>query len=125
MRKKRGKASKKSAVSLYMTLFLDGSFQAALSKARTAVRQQYGAIREALEQEEQSALNCVSKEESRVLGGLEEKLSHLQNSLQSVQKGLHTLEGLADTKGDKHVQDQAFILVRWITRGFQVALSFG
>ncbi|XP_074532838.1 tripartite motif-containing protein 14 [Halichoeres trimaculatus] len=81
-----------------------------LSEARVAVKQQYGAIREALEQEEQSALNCVSKEESRVLGGLEEKLGSLRSSLQSVQQGLHSLEGLADTRGDKHVQDQAFIM---------------
>ena len=73
--------------------------------------QQYRAIREALEQEEQSALQCVTKEETRVLGGLEEKLCLLRRSLQSVQNGLHSLEGLADAKGDRHVQDQAFIMV--------------
>ncbi|XP_041795256.1 tripartite motif-containing protein 14 [Chelmon rostratus] len=81
-----------------------------LSEARSAVQQQYGAIREALEQEEQSALECVTKEESKVLGGLEEKLGHLRSSLQSIQQGLHTLEGLADAKGDKCIQDQAFIM---------------
>ncbi|XP_041652420.1 tripartite motif-containing protein 14 [Cheilinus undulatus] len=86
------------------------TFRVLLSDARAGVQQHYGAIREALEQEEETALNCVSQEESRVLGGLEEKLGHLQSSLQSIQKGLHTLEGLADTKGDKRVQDQAFIM---------------
>uniref|UniRef100_UPI0037E708B9 tripartite motif-containing protein 14 n=1 Tax=Semicossyphus pulcher TaxID=241346 RepID=UPI0037E708B9 len=85
------------------------TFRVVLSDARARVQQQYGAIKEALEQEEQSALNCVSKEESRVLGGLEEKLGHLRSSLQSIQQGLHTLEGLADAKGDKRIQDQAFI----------------
>lgn len=87
------------------------SVQAVLSEAQAGVQRQYGAIREALEQEEQSALQCVRKEETRVLGGLEEQLSHLQSSLQSIQQGLHTLEGLADTKGDKRIQDQAFIMV--------------
>nr|XP_043893016.1 E3 ubiquitin/ISG15 ligase TRIM25 [Solea senegalensis] len=82
----------------------------ALSEAREGVQQQYGAIREVLEQEEQSALQCVMKEESRVVGGLEEKLGQLQSSLLSIQQGLHTLEGLADSKGDKRIQDQAFIM---------------
>ena len=82
-----------------------------LSEARKGVQLQYGAIREVLEQEEQSALQCVTKEESRVLGGLEEKLSHLSSSLLSIQQGLHTLEELADAKGDKRVQEQAFIMV--------------
>ncbi|XP_059191752.1 E3 ubiquitin/ISG15 ligase TRIM25 [Centropristis striata] len=86
------------------------TFKVVLSEARAGVQQQYGAIREALEQEEQSALQCVTKEEKRVLGGLEEKLSHLQSSLQSIQTGLHTLEGLADAKGDKLIQDQVFIM---------------
>ncbi|KAM7003433.1 tripartite motif-containing protein 14 [Tautogolabrus adspersus] len=86
------------------------TFRVVLSEAQAGVQQQYGAIREALDQEEQSALNCVSKEESRVLGGLEKKLSHLQSSLQSIQQGLHTLEGLADAKGDERIQDQAFIM---------------
>ncbi|XP_023271045.1 E3 ubiquitin/ISG15 ligase TRIM25-like isoform X2 [Seriola lalandi dorsalis] len=81
-----------------------------LSEAREGVQQQYRAIREALEQEEQTALECVIKEESRVLGGLEEKLSHLRSSLLSIQQGLHTLEGLADAKGDKRIQEQAFIM---------------
>lgn len=89
------------------------SVQVVLSEARSAVQQQYGAIREALEQEEQSALECVTKEESKVLGGLEEKLGHLRSSLQSIQQGLHTLEGLADAKGEKCIQDQAFIMVCW------------
>lgn len=86
--------------------------QVVLREARQGVQQQYGTIREALEQEEQSALQCLLKEESRVLGGLEEKLGHLQSSLQSIQQSLHTLEGLADARGDKRIQDQAFIMVR-------------
>uniref|UniRef100_A0A3Q1CMQ8 Uncharacterized protein n=1 Tax=Amphiprion ocellaris TaxID=80972 RepID=A0A3Q1CMQ8_AMPOC len=86
------------------------TFRVVLSDARKGVKQQYGAIREALEQEEQSALQCVTKEESKVLGGLEEKLGHLRSSLQSIQQGLHTLEGLADAKGDTRIQDQAFIM---------------
>nr|XP_057931603.1 E3 ubiquitin/ISG15 ligase TRIM25 [Doryrhamphus excisus] len=85
--------------------------KALLSDSRAGVRQQYSAIIEALQQEEQSALRCVEKEESRVVGGLEEKLGHLQNSLKSIQQGLHTLEALADDgKGEKLIKDQAFIL---------------
>uniref|UniRef100_A0A8C6WVY3 Si:dkey-29p10.4 n=1 Tax=Neogobius melanostomus TaxID=47308 RepID=A0A8C6WVY3_9GOBI len=76
----------------------------------SVLKQQYGAIREALEQEEQMAQQCVAQEEKSVLGGLETKLGHLQSSLQSIQKGLHTLEALADAKGDKRIQDQAFIM---------------
>uniref|UniRef100_A0A8C6P610 Si:dkey-29p10.4 n=1 Tax=Nothobranchius furzeri TaxID=105023 RepID=A0A8C6P610_NOTFU len=79
-------------------------------RVRVAVKQQYGAIREALEQEEQSALQCVTKEENRVLGGLEKKLGVLQRSLESIQSGLHTLENLADARGDTRIQDQAFIM---------------
>ncbi|XP_019935050.2 tripartite motif-containing protein 14 isoform X1 [Paralichthys olivaceus] len=86
------------------------TFRVVLSEAREGVQQQYGAIREALEQEEQSALQCVMKEESRVLGGLEEKLSHLRSCLLSIQQGLHTLEELADAKVDKRIQEQAFIM---------------
>ncbi|XP_031717981.1 E3 ubiquitin/ISG15 ligase TRIM25 [Anarrhichthys ocellatus] len=86
------------------------TFGVVLSEARAGVQQQYRAIREALEQEEQSALQCVTKEEGRVLGGLEEELGHLRSSLQSMQQGLHTLEGLADAKGDKRIQDQLFIM---------------
>ncbi|XP_038124895.1 E3 ubiquitin/ISG15 ligase TRIM25 isoform X1 [Cyprinodon tularosa] len=86
------------------------TFRVVLSEALDGVKRQYGAIREALDQEEQSALQCVMKEESRVLGGLEQKLSLLQSSLQSIQNGLHTLEGLADARADTRVQDQAFIL---------------
>ncbi|XP_070763945.1 tripartite motif-containing protein 14 [Enoplosus armatus] len=86
------------------------TFRVVLSEARAGVQQQYGAIREALEQEEQSALQHVTKEENRVLGGLEEKLGRLRSSLQSIQQGLFTLEGLADAKGDKRIQEQAFIM---------------
>lgn len=94
-----------------MALIYTVSVQVVLSEARAGVQQQYAVIREALDQEEQTALHCVAKEESRVLGGLEEKLGHLRSSLQSIQHGLHILEGLADAKGDKRIQDQAFIMV--------------
>ena len=86
--------------------------QAVLRGARAAVQQQYGTMREALEQEEQQALLCVSQEESRAVGGLEGQLTLLRDSLTSVQRGLHSLEGLADATGVARVQEQAFILVR-------------
>ncbi|XP_077453169.1 tripartite motif-containing protein 14 [Stigmatopora argus] len=81
-----------------------------LNGARESVRQQYVTIREAFQQEEQSALRCVEEEESRVVGSLEQKLGHLNKSLVSVQNGLHTLETLVDAKGDNHIRDQAFIV---------------
>ncbi|KAF1386880.1 hypothetical protein PFLUV_G00099450 [Perca fluviatilis] len=99
------------------------SFRVVLSEARAGVQQQYGAIREALEQEEQSALQCVTKEENRVLGGLDEKLGHLRSSLQSIQQGLHSLEGLADAKGDKRIMDQVFIME--YSKVAQLASSMG
>ncbi|XP_061630826.1 E3 ubiquitin/ISG15 ligase TRIM25 [Phyllopteryx taeniolatus] len=86
------------------------AFREVLSKARSGVCQQYAAIREALQQEEQSALRCVEQEESKVVGSLEEKLSYLHNSLQSIQEGLHTLETLVDAKGENLIRDQAFIM---------------
>lgn len=95
-----------------MTL-LSFCLQAVLTTALDGVKQQYGAIREALDQEEQSALCCVKKEENRVLGGLEKKLCLLQSSLRSIQNGLHNLEGLADARADTRAQDQAFIMVSW------------
>lgn len=91
-----------------------------LSEAQARVQQQYVVIREALDNEEQTALQCVTKEESRVLGGLEEKLSHLRSSLQSIQQGLNTLEELADAKGDKCIQEQVFIMVRLMLRDILV-----
>lgn len=87
------------------------SVQVVLDKAQRSMQQQYAAIREALDEEEQTVLHCVKKEESRVLGGLEEKLGHLRSFLQSVQQSLHVLEGLADARGDKHIGNQAFIAV--------------
>lgn len=96
------------------------SVQVVLREARAAAQQQYLVLREALDQEEQTALQCVAKEENRVLGGLDEKLSHLRTSLQSVQQGLHILEGLADAKGDTRIQDQAFIVVGVILQDSRV-----
>ena len=55
---------------------------------------------------------CVcAQEESRAVGGLEEQLTQLQETLSSLQRGLHTLEGLADTRGAARVQEQSFIMV--------------
>ncbi|KAK0154481.1 Tripartite motif-containing protein 16 [Merluccius polli] len=85
-------------------------FQGMLEEARAKVQQQYEAMREALEQEERSALQCVVQEETKAIGGLESHLGRLQGSLMCVQKGLHTLEGLADAKGEQRVQEQAFIM---------------
>lgn len=98
--------------SVDLTFGRSASVQLALGEARTVVQQQYTAIREALDEEEQTALLCVKKEESRVLGGLEETLGGLKGSLRSIQQGLHVLESLADAKGDKHMGEQAFITVR-------------
>lgn len=87
------------------------SVQVLLDEAERSVQQQYAAIREALDEEEQTALLCVKKEESRVLVGLEDKLGQLKSFLLSVQQSLHVLEGLADAKGDNHIGNQAFIAV--------------
>ncbi|XP_034032158.1 E3 ubiquitin/ISG15 ligase TRIM25 [Thalassophryne amazonica] len=84
--------------------------QVVLNDSRARVLQQYGAIKEALEQEEQSAVRCVTEEEKRVLGRLGDKLEHLQKALSSIQHGLHNLEELADAKGDKQIRDQAFLI---------------
>ncbi|XP_057692550.1 tripartite motif-containing protein 14 [Corythoichthys intestinalis] len=81
-----------------------------LSEVRASVSQQYATIREAFQQEEQSALRCVEEEESRVVGSLEQKLGHLHYSLRSIQNGLHTLETLVDAKGENVIRDQAFIM---------------
>uniref|UniRef100_A0A4W5P4F5 Si:dkey-29p10.4 n=1 Tax=Hucho hucho TaxID=62062 RepID=A0A4W5P4F5_9TELE len=85
-------------------------FQVLLGDARAGVQQQYEAMREALQQEEATALLCVTREESRAVGGLEEQLTQLQEILSSLQRGLHTLEGLADTRGAARVQEQSFIM---------------
>lgn len=84
-------------------------FQVVLRQARAGVQQQYGTMREALEQEEQQALSCVSQEESRAVGSLEDQLALLQDNLAGVQKGLHTLGGLAHATGATRLQEQAFI----------------
>ncbi|XP_077372015.1 tripartite motif-containing protein 14 [Festucalex cinctus] len=81
-----------------------------LNVTRAGIRQQYAAIAEVLQQEEQSVLKCVEEEESRVVGGLQEKLSLLRDSLRSIQGGLHTLETLVDAKGQNLIRDQAFIM---------------
>lgn len=86
------------------------AFQVALDDAHTGVQLQYRAMHEALEQEEQTALLCVAQEQSRKVGRLEVQISGLLESLSSVQRGLNTLEGLADAKGPAQVQEQAFIM---------------
>ncbi|XP_030641538.1 E3 ubiquitin/ISG15 ligase TRIM25 [Chanos chanos] len=86
------------------------SAQGVVEEARAGVQQHYQTMREALEQEEQQALLCVTQEERRVLGSVEEQLSLLQEKLKSVQSSFNVLQGLADAKGPSQLQDQAFIL---------------
>ncbi|KAJ8002595.1 hypothetical protein DPEC_G00160530 [Dallia pectoralis] len=86
------------------------SFQVLLGEAHEGVEQQYKVMIESLKQEEATALRCISQEESRAVGGLEEHLTQLQESLASLQHGLHALEGLADSQGTTRVQEQAFIM---------------
>ncbi|XP_061772657.1 tripartite motif-containing protein 14-like [Nerophis ophidion] len=84
--------------------------QALLSDSRAGVEEQYATILGALRQEEQAALQVVEEEESRVVEVLGKKLDNLQNSLQSIQQGLETLEALANSKGGhKLLKDQAFL----------------
>ncbi|CAB1313343.1 unnamed protein product [Coregonus sp. 'balchen'] len=85
-------------------------YQVLLGKARAGVQQQYGTMREALEQEEAMVLLCVTQDESRTVGGLESQLSQIKENLSSLQQGLHALEGLADAMGAARVQEQAFIM---------------
>ncbi|KAI4892801.1 hypothetical protein NFI96_002487 [Prochilodus magdalenae] len=77
---------------------------------RAAVIQQYQALREALEMEEQQALHCVSQEESRVLGSIEEQLGTLNHGLNTIQSTFNSLQRLADAHGAARAQDQAFIM---------------
>uniref|UniRef100_A0A8B9HYR2 Si:dkey-29p10.4 n=1 Tax=Astyanax mexicanus TaxID=7994 RepID=A0A8B9HYR2_ASTMX len=79
---------------------------------RAAVVQQYQAMREALELEEQQALLCVAQEESRVLGSIDEQLSTLNDGLRTIQTTFNSLQRLADAEGASRAQDQAFIMVR-------------
>lgn len=80
--------------------------------------QQYQAMREALELEEQQALRCVAQEESRVLGSIEEKLSSLNYGLRTIQSTFHSMQSLADEQGALRAQDQAFIMVRLAAGAF-------
>lgn len=73
--------------------------------------QQYQAMREALQQEEEQALRCVAQEESRVLGSITKQLETLQDALTSSQSILNTLQGMSDVQGVSQYQDQAFIMV--------------
>lgn len=82
-----------------------------LDDARANVRNQYQAMREALELEEQQALLCVAKEEARSLGGVEDQLGLLQSTLTTLQHSMGSLTNLADATGAHRAQDQAFIMV--------------
>lgn len=81
-----------------------------------AVAQQYQAMREALDIEEQQALHCVSQEEDRVLTSIQAQLDMLSPALTSIQHTFHPLSNLADAQGASRVQDQAFIMVRLPTQ---------
>uniref|UniRef100_A0A671SE77 E3 ubiquitin/ISG15 ligase TRIM25-like n=1 Tax=Sinocyclocheilus anshuiensis TaxID=1608454 RepID=A0A671SE77_9TELE len=84
--------------------------QAGLEDVRAAVLQQYHAMREALEQEEEQALLCVTQEEDRVLGSIEKQLDTLQGALISSQSIVNTLQGMTSAEGASQYQDQAFIM---------------
>nr|XP_055030733.1 E3 ubiquitin/ISG15 ligase TRIM25 [Misgurnus anguillicaudatus] len=84
--------------------------QTGLEEVRAVVLQQYGAIQEALKHEEEQALLCVSKEESRVLGNIERQLDSLQSALTSSQSILKTLHAMSGEQGMSQYQDQAFIM---------------
>lgn len=74
--------------------------------------QQYQAMREALQQEEEQALRCMDQEENRVLGSFKNQLETLQNALMSSGEIINTLQGLSDAQGMSQHQDQAFIMAR-------------
>ncbi|XP_700212.1 tripartite motif-containing protein 14 isoform X1 [Danio rerio] len=84
--------------------------QSELEEVRAAVLQQYHAMQEALEQEQEQALLCVSQEENRVLGSIEKQLHTLQGALMSSQSILNTLQGMTNNEGASQYQDQAFIM---------------
>lgn len=84
--------------------------QSGLEDVRAAVLQQYHAMQEALEQEQEQALLCVSQEENRVLGSIEKQLHTLQGALMSSQSILNTLQGMTNNEGASQYQDQAFIM---------------
>ncbi|XP_072551020.1 tripartite motif-containing protein 14 isoform X2 [Salminus brasiliensis] len=86
------------------------SVQEVVEGTRAAVVQQYQAMREALELEEQQALRCVAQEESRVLGSIKEQLGLLNHGLRTIQNTFHSLQRLADAEGVSRAHDQAFIM---------------
>ncbi|XP_027021062.1 tripartite motif-containing protein 14 isoform X1 [Tachysurus fulvidraco] len=86
------------------------SVQKSLVGVCAAVAQQYQAMREALDIEEQQALHCVSQEEDRVLKSIQAQLDMLSPALTSLQQTFHPLSNLADSQGASRVQDQAFIM---------------
>ncbi|KAL1256703.1 hypothetical protein QQF64_012248 [Cirrhinus molitorella] len=87
-----------------------GDVQAGLEDVRAGVLQQYQAMREALEQEQEQALLCVTQEEDRVLGSIEKQLETLQGALISSQSILNSLQGMTNAEGASQYQDQAFIM---------------
>ncbi|KAI7802733.1 E3 ubiquitin/ISG15 ligase TRIM25 [Triplophysa rosa] len=86
------------------------SVKTGLEEVRAAVLQQYQAMREALQQEEEQALHCMAQEENRVLGSIQNQLETLQNALMSSGSILNTLQALSDARGMSQYQDQAFIM---------------
>ncbi|KAI5100747.1 E3 ubiquitin/ISG15 ligase TRIM25 [Silurus meridionalis] len=86
------------------------SVKESLEGVRTAVVQQYQAMREALKIEEQQALHCVSQEENRVLRSIQAQLDMLTPALTTIQHTFHPLTNLADSQGASRLHDQAFIM---------------
>uniref|UniRef100_A0A3B1KL34 Si:dkey-29p10.4 n=1 Tax=Astyanax mexicanus TaxID=7994 RepID=A0A3B1KL34_ASTMX len=103
---------KETAVSERLTELTErkNCVQEVVEGTRAAVVQQYQAMREALELEEQQALLCVAQEESRVLGSIDEQLSTLNDGLRTIQTTFNSLQRLADAEGASRAQDQAFIM---------------
>ncbi|XP_076842130.1 tripartite motif-containing protein 14 [Brachyhypopomus gauderio] len=85
------------------------SVQEVLEGTRAAVVQQYQAMREALELEEQQALRCVAQEESRVMGSVVGQLSLLKQALRTTRSTFNSLQSLGDAQGASRAQDQVFI----------------
>lgn len=103
---------KETAVSERLTELTErkSCVQEVVEGTRAAVVQQYQAMREALELEEQQALHCVAQEERRVLGSIDEQLGRLNNGLRTIQTTFNSLQRLADAEGASRAQDQAFIM---------------
>ncbi|XP_062849446.1 tripartite motif-containing protein 14 [Trichomycterus rosablanca] len=94
------------------------SVQENLESVRANVVQQYKAMKEALELEEQQALLCVTQEQNKVHGSVDAHLGTLNKALKTIQGTFEPLLKLADAQGASQLQDQAFIMeYKKITEG--------